>query len=111
VVEARRTAVVKLDTSPDECNVLRETSTQFNDCANSTVEWCWHGSEDNGYHVTNKRTARDALYRDLKNGHDLTANLVQASITRTVEAIRSGVAKLKRGERTSRPHFTAPSIV
>ena len=36
---------------------------------------------------------------------------MQKGIRRAVEAVTSGIARLKRGERTSRPHFTADSVV
>jgi transposase len=51
------------------------------------------------------------LYDRLREETDLTATLVQKGIRRAVEAVTSGVARLKRGERTSRPHFTADSVV
>jgi IS605 OrfB family transposase len=41
----------------------------------------------------------------------LTANLVQKGIRRAIEAIKSGVARLKKGENTSQPHFDAWSVV
>jgi hypothetical protein len=41
----------------------------------------------------------------------LTANLVQKGIRRAIEATKSGVARLKNGEKTSHPHFDAWSVV
>jgi len=38
-------------------------------------------------------------------------NLVQKGVRRAVEAVKSGVARLKRGERTSQPYFSADSAV
>jgi len=108
-VEYRRTAVIKLDTPEGAEPLLRETVEQFKHCANTASEWCWHG--DDGFHITSKATAETALYDQLKTETDLTANLVQKGIRRAVEAVKSGVERLKRGEDTSKPHFSADSVV
>jgi len=108
-VDYRRTAVIKLDIPDGADASLRETVEQFKHCANTASEWCWHG--DDGSHVTSKAKAETALYDQLKTETDLTANLVQKGIRRAVEAIKSGVERLKRGEDTSKPHFSADSVV
>jgi len=108
-VEYRRTAVIKLDVSQAADSSLRETVEQFKHCASTASEWCWHG--DDGYHVTSKAKAERALYDQLRDETDLTANLVQKGTRWAVEAVKSGVARLKRGERTSQPHFSADSAV
>ncbi|NUC74501.1 transposase [Haloterrigena sp. SYSU A558-1] len=108
-MEYRRTAVIKLDTPEGADASLRETVEQFKHCANTASEWCWHG--DDGYHVTSKAKAERALYDRLRDETDLTANLVQKGIRRAVEAIKSGVERLKCGENTSQPHFSADSAV
>jgi len=108
-VEYRRTAVIKLDIPDGADASLRETVEQFKHCAHSASEWCWHG--DDGFHVTSKAKAESALYDQFKTETDLTANLVQKGIRRAVEAIKSGVERLKRGEDTSKPHFSADSVV
>jgi transposase, IS605 OrfB family, central region len=108
-VEYRRTAVIKLDTPEGADGSLRETVGQFKHCANTASEWCWHG--DNGSHVTSKAIAEQALYDRLRDETDLTANLVQKGIRRAVEAIKSGVERLSRGENTSQPNFSADSAV
>ncbi|MDZ7746879.1 MAG: transposase [Halobacteriales archaeon] len=108
-MEVRRTAVIKLDTPAGADSLLRETVEQFKHCANTASEWCWHG--DDGYHVTSKAKAERALYDRLRDETDLTANLVQKGIRRAVEAIKSGVSRLERGESTSQPHFSADSAV
>jgi len=108
-VEYRRTAVIKLDAPEGADGSLRETVEQFKHCANTASEWCWHG--DDGYHVTSKARAERALYDQLRDETDLTANLVQKGIRRAVEAVKSGVERLKRGENTSRPYFSADSAV
>ena len=108
-MEYRRTAVIKLDTSEGADSLLHVTVEQFKHCANTASEWCWHG--DDGYHITSKAKAERALYDQLRDETDLTANLVQKGIRRGVEAVKSGVERLKRGENTSRPHFSANSAV
>ncbi|UHQ98332.1 transposase (plasmid) [Natrinema zhouii] len=108
-MEYRRTAVIKLDTLDGADDSLRETVEQFKHCANTASEWCWHG--DDGDHVTSKAKAERALYDRLLDETDLTANLAQKGIRRAVEAVKSGVERLKRGEATSQPHFSADSTV
>jgi putative transposase len=108
-VEYRRTAVIKLDVPQDAIPAAHETVEQFKHCANTASDWCWHG--DDGFHVTSKAKAERALYESLKDETDLTANLVQKGIRRAVEAVKSGVERLKRGEKTSQPYFSADSVV
>lgn len=108
-MEYSRTTVIKLDTPEGSDPLLREAVEQFKHCANTASEWCWHG--DDGYHVTSKAKAELALYDQLRDETDLTANLVHKVIRRAVEAVKSGVERLKRGENTSRPHFSADSAV
>ena len=108
-MEYRRTAVIKLDTPEGAEPLLRGTVEQFKHCANTASEWCWHG--DDGFHVTSKAKAETALYDQLKTETDLTANLVQKGIRRAVEAVKSGVERLKRGEDTTKPYFSADSVV
>ncbi|WP_436927972.1 RNA-guided endonuclease InsQ/TnpB family protein [Halosimplex amylolyticum] len=108
-MEYRRTAVIKLDTPAGADSLLQATVEQFKHCANTASKWCWHG--DDGYHVTSKAKAERALYDRLRDETGLTANLVQKGIRRAVEAVKSGVERLKRGENTSQPHFSADSAV
>ena len=108
-VEYRRTAVIKLGTPEGADTPLRETVEQFEHCANTASEWCWHG--DDGYHVTSKAKAERALYDQLRTDTELTANLVQKGIRQAVEAVKSGVERLKNGKETSCPTFTADTAV
>jgi hypothetical protein len=102
-VAYRRTAVIKLDTLEGANKHLRETVEQFKYCANTASEWCWYG--DDGYHVTSKVKAEDALYDQLREDTELTANLVQRGIRQAVEAVKSGVERLKNNQDTSYPTF------
>jgi len=108
-VEYRRTAVIKLDTPEGADKHLRETIEQFKYCSNTASEWCWHG--DDGYHITSKAKAEDALYDQLREDTELTANLVQKGIHQAVESIKSGVERLKNDQDTFRPKFTADTAV
>jgi IS605 OrfB family transposase len=108
-MEVIRTVKVKLDVPDERCEDLHQTKTQFLHCANTTAQWAWRHPND--YCVTSKRKAEQALYERLRNETELTANLVQKGIRRAIEATKSGVARLKNGERTSQPHFDAWSVV
>jgi IS605 OrfB family transposase len=104
-----RTVEVKLGVPTERCDDLHQTKDQFLHCANTTAEWAWRHPND--YCVTSKQKAENALYDQLRNETELTANLVQKGIRRAIEAIKSGVSRLKKGEKTSQPHFDAWSIV
>lgn len=52
------------------------------------------------------------MYDDLREETDyLHANLVEKGIRRAIEAVQSGVEKLKDGEKTSQPEFDSWSVV
>ncbi|KAB1192307.1 IS200/IS605 family element transposase accessory protein TnpB [Haloferax sp. MBLA0076] len=104
-----RTVIVKLDVPDERCDDLHQTKNQFLHCANTTAEWAWRYPND--YCVTSKQKAEKALYEQLRSETELTANLVQKGIRRAIEASKSGVARLKKGENTSQPHFDAWSVV
>jgi IS605 OrfB family transposase len=104
-----RTVKVKLDVPDERCDDLHQTKNQFLHCANTTAEWAWRHPND--YCVTSKQKAENALYDQLRTETELTANLVQKGIRRAIEATKSGVARLKNGEKTSQPHFDAWSVV
>jgi putative transposase len=108
-MEVRRTAVVKLTVSDEQRDALHRTADQYLYCANRTAEYCW---SDTSYTEckTNKRQVRDALYADLRGETGLQAQLVQAAIRRGVEAIKGVVERWKRGQRVSRPVFTAETM-
>jgi IS605 OrfB family transposase len=104
-----RTVKVKLDVPTERCDDLHQTKTQFLHCANTTAEWAWRHPND--YCVTSKQKAENALYERLRTETELTANLVQKGIRRAIEATKSGVARLEKGDNTSQPHFDAWSVV
>src|SRR6056297_2064404 len=104
-----RTVKVKLDVPTERCDDLHQTKDQFLHCANTTSEWAWRHPND--YCVTSKQKAENALYERLRTETELTANLVQKGIRRAIEATKSGVARLKKGDNTSQPHFDAWSVV
>jgi hypothetical protein len=92
-----RTVKVKLDVPTERGDDLHQIKNQFLHCANTTAEWAWR--HPNGYCVTSKQKAENALYDQLRNEAELTANLVQKGIRRAIEATKSGVARLKRERR------------
>jgi len=61
--------------------------------------------------LLSKQKAENALYDRLRTETELTANLVQKGIRRAIEATKSGVSRLKKGDNTSQPHFDAWSVV
>lgn len=58
-----------------------------------------------------KKKPEKSLYERLRNETVLTANLVQKGIRRAIEATKSGVSRLKKGDNTTRPHFDSWSVV
>ena len=104
-----RTVKIKLDVPNERCDDLHQTKNHFLHCANTTAEWAWRHPND--YCITSKQKAEKALYDQLRNETELTANLVQKGIRRAIEATKSGVARLKKGDNTSQPHFDAWSVV
>jgi IS605 OrfB family transposase len=108
-MEVRRTAVVKLDVSDEQRDALHRTAEQYLYCADRTAEYCW---SDRSFREckTNKRQVRDALYSELRAQTELQAQLVQAAIRRGVEAVKGVVERWKKGQRVSRPTFTAETM-
>ena len=104
----RRTVPIKLDVPGERRGDLHQTKAQFLHCANRTSEWAWRYDD---YCITSKSKAEDALYDELREETDLTANLVQKGIRRAIEAVQGGVEKLKQGEKTSQPEFDSWSVV
>ncbi|WP_123620658.1 RNA-guided endonuclease TnpB family protein [Halorubrum sp. CSM-61] len=109
-MEVRRTAPVKLVVPDERRDDLHESARQFLHCANRAAEFCW---DDRSYTncVTANSTARDALYAELREETELTANLVQEAIRRAVQATKGCVERWKRGKRVSQPEFTSWSML
>jgi len=109
-MEVRRTAPVKLVVPDEYHDDLHESARQFLHCANRATEFCW---SDRSYIecVTANTTARDALYDELREETDLTANLVQEAIRRAVQAVTGCVERWKQGKRVSQPEFTSWSML
>ncbi|WP_435348670.1 RNA-guided endonuclease InsQ/TnpB family protein [Haloarchaeobius sp. HRN-SO-5] len=109
-MEVRRTAPVKLVVPDERRDDLHESAQQFLHCANRAAEFCW---SDDSYTecVTSNTTARDALYDDLREETNLTANLVQEAIRRAVHATKGCVERWKNGKRVSQPEFTSWSML
>jgi IS605 OrfB family transposase len=106
-MEVRRTLSVKLNVADSDRDALHQTIQQYKHCANETSDYCW---DEDSYKKTKKYAIKDELYHDLKAEHNLTANLVQQAIFQAVEAVKSGVERLEKNEKTSQPTFTADTI-
>jgi len=104
----RRTVLIKLNVPRERRGDLHQTKTQFLHCANRTSDWAWRYDD---YCITSKSKAEDALYDELREETNLTANLVQKGIRRAIEAVDAGVEELKEGEKTSQPEFDSWSVV
>ncbi|PSP83118.1 transposase [Halobacteriales archaeon QS_6_64_34] len=109
-MEVRRTASVKLVVPDEHRDDFHESARQFLHCANRAAEFCW---SDHSYTdcVTANTTARNALYDDLRDETELTANLVQEAIRRAVQAVKGCVERWKNGKRVSQPEFTSWSML
>lgn len=103
-MEKRRTVPVKLKVPQDREDDLLETIEQFKQAANHVSATAWNRE---GYKETSKTTLHAETYKEVRESTDLPANLVQAARNVAAEAVKSGVARLKKGEKTSRPIFTA----
>lgn len=69
---------------------FHESARQFLHCANRAAAFCW---DDSDYEqcVTANSTARDALYDELRVATDLTADLVQNTMLKSLRTDRIGV--------------------
>ncbi|MFP9062507.1 RNA-guided endonuclease InsQ/TnpB family protein [Natrialbaceae archaeon A-chndr2] len=108
-MEVRRTAPVKLVVPDERRDDLHGSARQFLYCANRAAEVCWDGNSYTNC-ITANSTARDALYAELREETDLTANLVQEAIRRAVQATKGCVERWKQGKRVSQPEFTSWSM-
>lgn len=106
-MEVRRTVPVKLDVAESDADLLHETIQQFRWAANYVVR---NARNDDGYIETGKGKLNSRTYEDVRRETDLHANLVQAARSRAAEALKSVVAKCKRGKKASLPHFTSPFL-
>ena len=109
-MEVRRTAPVKLVVPDERRDDLHESARQFLHCANRAAEFCW-SDDSHAECVTANTTARDALYDELRDETDLSANLVQEAIRRAVQAVTGCVERWKQGKRVSQPEFTSWSML
>ena len=106
-MEVRRTVPVRIEVAESDADRLHETIDQFREAANHVVR---HARDDDGYVVTSKRRLHDRTYADVREVTDLHANLVQAARSRAAEALKSVVAKWKRGKKASLPQFSSPFL-
>jgi transposase len=109
-MEVRQTVPVKLVVPDERRDDLHESARQFLHCANRAAEFCWDNDSYTNC-ITANSTARDALYEELREETELTANLVQEAIRRAVQATKGCAERWKQGKRVSQPEFTSWSTV
>ncbi|MBX0324833.1 transposase [Halomicroarcula sp. F13] len=103
-MEVRRTVPVKLDVESADANLLHETIRQFLNAADYVVDV----AQDGEWVETRKSVLHDETYSAIRDRTDLHSNHVQSARDRAVDALKSVVAKWKRGEYASLPAFTTP---
>lgn len=103
----RRTVKIQLDLEQDQRQKLEDTVQQFKQACNTTVNAGWN---QDGLKTYQKYKLQDRVYDQIREQTDLPANLTVRAISRASEAIKTGVEKLKRGEKTSKPRFKSDSI-
>ena len=103
-MEVRRTVPVKLDVDNSGADLLRATIHQFLDSANYVVDV----ASDGEYVETRKSALHEETYSDVRERTELHSNHVQSARDRAVDALKSVVAKWKKGEYASLPTFTTP---
>ncbi|ODR82501.1 transposase [Haladaptatus sp. W1] len=106
-MEVRRTVQVKLEVTESDADLLHETIRQFRWAANYVV---LNAQNDDGYVETSKGKLNSRTYDDVRRATDLHANLVQAARSRAADALKSVVAKWKRGKTASLPYFSSPFL-
>lgn len=107
-MEIRRTVPVKLEIPENREPDLLETIEQFKEAANMVADEGWRQDD---YKEFNKSSLHALTYREVRKATDLVSDHVCAARNVAAEAIRSGVEKLKKGEKTSKPRFTADTAL
>ncbi|QZP38222.1 RNA-guided endonuclease InsQ/TnpB family protein [Halobaculum magnesiiphilum] len=104
-MEVRRTVPVKLDVSDSDENLLSETVDEFLWACNYVVTVASEGD----WVETRAYKLQEATYDDVREATRLHSNHVQSARNRAVDALKSVIAKWKRGEKASLPRFTSRS--
>lgn len=103
----RRTVKFKLELTPEERELLEDTTEEFKEACQTVADYGW---DEIGLKTYNKNKLHDGTYREVREKTDLPSNLVIRARDRASEAIKSCVEKLKNGEKASKPEFTSDSI-
>jgi IS605 OrfB family transposase len=103
-MEVRRTVPVELDVDESDADLLHETIQQFLDAANYVVDAAYDGE----WVETRKSVLQDETYSDVRERTELHSNHVQSARDRAVDALKSTIARWKRGDSASLPTFTTP---
>jgi putative transposase len=103
-MEVRRTVPVKLDVTDEQADLLHETIDDFLWAANYVVDAAWDGERAE----TRSSVLHEMTYGDVREQTRLHSNHVQSARNRAVDALKSVVAKWKKGEYASIPTFSSP---
>ena len=106
MAEIRRTVVVKLDVDDSDATLLHETVEEYLWAANYVVRDAWQDE----LKPTSKTELHERTYAAVRDETRLQANLVQSARNKAAEAIKSVVARWKKGKKASQPQFTTPSV-
>ncbi|GHO47647.1 RNA-guided endonuclease InsQ/TnpB family protein [Ktedonospora formicarum] len=94
-----RTLVSRLHTTDEQAALLQQTLHQHTACFNAVTDEGFHTGCSNGIEL-HKRT-----YYDLRAQHPhLPSQLVCAARVKATEAVKSALARLKKGHKTRAPH-------
>jgi len=105
----QRTIRLRLNPTPEQANVLMETLRQHAERFNAVAAYGWAQREKNGVRLHHR--LHHATYRTLRERFpNLPAQLVIAARVRATEALKSALARKKRGRRASCPRTALGSI-
>jgi IS605 OrfB family transposase len=102
-MEVRRTVPVKLDVTDEQADLLHETIDEFLWAANYVVDAAWDGE----WAETRSSVLQELTYDEVREQTRLHSNHVQSARNRAVDALKSVVAKWKKGEYASLPSFSS----
>src|SRR5690242_9628036 len=93
-----RTLRLKLNTTTEHSQILRQTLNEFTTAFNYVCEYGWRNSEKNGVKL------HHATYYQVKElCKGLVSDLIIQARTKATEAIKSALARKKAGKKASQP--------
>jgi putative transposase len=101
----QRTIRFRLQPTPEQAELLRETLRQHTECFNSVASHGWENKEKNGV------TLHKETYYPLREKFpQLPSQLVVASRVKATEAVASALALVKKGKKVSQPKCSSCPI-